>query len=81
MHEVELTVTVLAQIARYSWYGPEGISFSLLYSTIDANGGHQLSIFQGKTPDKMAAFSVVRKKTPFQKHREEEDAKKKVTVD
>ncbi|XP_024362531.1 protein RRC1 isoform X2 [Physcomitrium patens] len=31
----------------------------------------------GKTPDKMAAFSVVRKKTPFQKHREEEDAKKK----
>ncbi|KAG0584627.1 hypothetical protein KC19_3G223800 [Ceratodon purpureus] len=31
----------------------------------------------GRTPDKMAAFSVVRKKTPFQKHREEEDAKKR----
>jgi len=31
----------------------------------------------GRTPDKMASFSVIRKKTPFQKHREEEDAKKK----
>nr|XP_024363567.1 protein RRC1-like isoform X3 [Physcomitrium patens] len=31
----------------------------------------------GKAADKMAAFSVVRKKTPFQKHREEEDAKKR----
>lgn len=26
----------------------------------------------------MTSFSVVRKKTPFQKHREEEEAKKKV---
>jgi hypothetical protein len=38
------------------------------------------NFFQGKTPDKMASFSVVRKKTPFQKHREEEDAKKRVRV-
>lgn len=27
---------------------------------------------------KMNSFSVTRKKTPFQKHREEEEAKKKV---
>jgi len=38
-----------------------------------------LIVLQGRTPDKMASFSVIRKKTPFQKHREEEDAKKKVT--
>jgi hypothetical protein len=38
------------------------------------------NFFQGKTPDKMASFSVVRKKTPFQKHMEEEDAKKRVRV-
>ncbi|KAH9292399.1 hypothetical protein KI387_042416, partial [Taxus chinensis] len=28
--------------------------------------------------EKMNSFSVIRKKTPFQKHREEEEAKKKV---
>ena len=27
---------------------------------------------------KMSSFSITRKKTPFQKHREEEEAKKKV---
>lgn len=29
---------------------------------------------------KMSSFSITRKKTPFQKHREEEEAKKKVGV-
>lgn len=28
--------------------------------------------------EKMSSFSITRKKTPFQKHREEEEAKKKV---
>lgn len=42
---------------------------------------HDLCLcLQVRAPDKMASFSVVRKKTPFQKHREEEDAKKKVHV-
>lgn len=31
-----------------------------------------------KACEKMQSFSVTRKKTPFQKHREEEEAKKKV---
>jgi hypothetical protein len=30
------------------------------------------------TSEKMTSFSMIRKKTPFQKHREEEEAKKKV---
>jgi hypothetical protein len=30
------------------------------------------------TMEKMTSFSMIRKKTPFQKHREEEEAKKKV---
>jgi len=29
---------------------------------------------------KMSSFSITRKKTPFQKHREEEEAKKKVEL-
>jgi hypothetical protein len=28
----------------------------------------------------MSSFSITRKKTPFQKHREEEEAKKKVCI-
>lgn len=48
---------------------------------IVTNGGHYVFALQGKAADKMAAFSVVRKKTPFQKHREEEDAKKRVKID
>jgi hypothetical protein len=33
---------------------------------------------QTGTMEKMTSFSMIRKKTPFQKHREEEEAKKKV---
>lgn len=44
------------------------------------DAGSYFSTLQGRTPDKMAAFSVIRKKTPFQKHREEEDAKKRVRI-
>ena len=36
------------------------------------------SYVQPSMNEKVASFSVVRKKTPFQKHREEEEAKKKV---
>ena len=46
---------------------------------IDIDSWCFMFVLQGKTPDKMASFSVVRKKTPFQKHREEEDAKKRVS--
>lgn len=34
--------------------------------------------FRGVEDVKMSSFSITRKKTPFQKHREEEEAKKKV---
>jgi hypothetical protein len=36
------------------------------------------SCLQTGTSEKMTSFSMIRKKTPFQKHREEEEAKKKV---
>ncbi len=36
------------------------------------------SCLQSGTTEKMTSFSMIRKKTPFQKHREEEEAKKKV---
>jgi hypothetical protein len=36
------------------------------------------SCLQTGTLEKMTSFSMIRKKTPFQKHREEEEAKKKV---
>jgi len=49
-----------------------------LHYMMDTDGRFSVSILQGRTPDKMAAFSVVKKKTPFQKHRDEEEAKKKV---
>lgn len=37
-----------------------------------------VNVGRNKSCEKMQSFSVTRKKTPFQKHREEEEAKKKV---
>lgn len=36
--------------------------------------------FQIEFNARMSSFSITRKKTPFQKHREEEEAKKKVSA-
>lgn len=51
------------------------LQFYIVSRTLTVGG---FTYFQGRTPDKMASFTMVRKKTPFQKHRDEEDAKKKV---
>lgn len=50
----------------FSIYGSKTLSaFVEIVSVLDA---------------KMSSFSITRKKTPFQKHREEEEAKKKVSI-
>lgn len=68
----------LVRSAGYLLYDRKVYLSASLNYVMDTDGGWFVFIFQGRTPDKMTSFSVVRKKTPFQKHRDEEDAKRKV---
>lgn len=63
---------LVVPIRCYYWSSTDQILIQVNKVDIVVNVG------LNKVCEKMQSFSVTRKKTPFQKHREEEEAKKKV---